>query len=259
VEGGVNVVGLADLRKIAANQGVPQAIVEKDLALSVALVLLSGSPLSGHVVFKGGTAIRKAYFREARFSEDLDFTAFGISQAEVLPLLRKAIEGRESSGIKFGKIADERTSAGVKASAKFTGPLGHPQRIRFDFSFRDNLAGKPEMKAIMGGYGAGVATLPVLALKEIMAEKLHALCSRAAPRDMYDIWFLMKKDVHVDKGTLAKKFSFYEEKFSSRQALGNISKIEAEWKRDLQPLMARLPDAKEVSGYLKEKLKKLEQ
>jgi len=251
-------MNLAELRKKTAKEGVPQAIVEKDLALSIALVLLSRSPLSGHVVFKGGTAIRKAYFREARFSEDLDFTALGISQAEILPLLRTAIDGKESGGIKFEGVSDERTSAGVKASVKFMGPLSHPQRIRFDFSFRDNLARNPETKAMFDEYGNGVATLSVLSLEEIMAEKLQALCSRAAPRDMYDIWFLMKKGVPVDKGVLAKKFSFYSESFSLQQAFANIQKIEVEWVRDLQPLMANLPDAKEVGAYLNEKLKKIE-
>lgn len=67
-------ISLKELKRLAGREGVPQAVVEKDYALSVVLKAIAGSELANGVVFKGGTAIRKAYFREARFSEDLDFS-----------------------------------------------------------------------------------------------------------------------------------------------------------------------------------------
>jgi predicted nucleotidyltransferase component of viral defense system len=248
---------LNELRKVAARQGVPQAIVEKDFALSAALFSLSESELSKKIVFKGGTAIKKAYFPDARFSEDLDFTVLGIEPDKVLPLLKKAIDGKEIGGITFERIEEERTSAGIKASIRFAGPLKHPQRIRFDFSFRNNLVGKPAIKIMVDEFGFEGPGLLVLSLDEILAEKLHALCSRAAPRDMYDIWFLMKNGVSADAETVNKKFAFYNEKFSLQKAFENIKKIEAEWGRDLQPLMAKLPDEKEVAGCLKDNLERI--
>ena len=49
-----------ELRKKSRIDGVPQAMVEKDYALSVALVEIAKSTMLEKIVFKGGTAIKKA-------------------------------------------------------------------------------------------------------------------------------------------------------------------------------------------------------
>lgn len=41
-------ITLSELKRIAAREGVPQAIVEKDLALSMALKAIAGSQLGMH-------------------------------------------------------------------------------------------------------------------------------------------------------------------------------------------------------------------
>lgn len=81
---GILMVKPSELKRIAVKEGVPQAVVEKDLALSVALKTLANSELGKHVVFKGRTAVRKVYFEEARFSEDLDFNAIGLAKSKCL-------------------------------------------------------------------------------------------------------------------------------------------------------------------------------
>jgi len=53
---------------------IPEAILERDYCLAWFLVGLSHSPLKEILLFKGGTAIKKCYFPDYRFSEDLDFT-----------------------------------------------------------------------------------------------------------------------------------------------------------------------------------------
>ena len=53
---------------------IPEAVLEKDYCLSWFLVGLSATPLKDILVFKGGTAIKKCYIPDYRFSEDLDFT-----------------------------------------------------------------------------------------------------------------------------------------------------------------------------------------
>ena len=63
-----------ELKRAAVKEGIPQAVVEKDIALSAALKAISESDLTEHLVFKGGTAIKKVHIKEARFSEDLDFS-----------------------------------------------------------------------------------------------------------------------------------------------------------------------------------------
>jgi len=60
-----------------AEQGgrrIPENVLERDYCLSWFLVGLSRSPLRDRLAFKGGTALKKCYFADYRFSEDLDFT-----------------------------------------------------------------------------------------------------------------------------------------------------------------------------------------
>lgn len=66
----------AEIRRIAGAARVEPRIVELDYALGWALRgIASNEYLSKRLVFKGGTCLRKCYFPDYRFSEDLDFTA----------------------------------------------------------------------------------------------------------------------------------------------------------------------------------------
>jgi predicted nucleotidyltransferase component of viral defense system len=232
----------SELKKASVREGVPQAIVEKDLALSAALNVISESHLTKHLVFKGGTAIKKVYFKEARFSEDLDFSVFETEKGECVDMLRDALEGTGIEGIEFEKIEEEETSAGLKTSIRFIGPLAHPQRIRFDLSFRDNMVEEPARRRIIDSYGFGPAELQVMSREEILAEKLHALGNRSAARDLYDIWFLFGKGIEVDGEIVERKFAYYNEKFDAKKTIENSRKSKENWTRDLRHLLRELPE-----------------
>ena len=58
----------------AGGRRVPEAVLERDYCLAWFLIGLSGTPLREHLVFKGGTALKRCYFGDYRFSEDLDFS-----------------------------------------------------------------------------------------------------------------------------------------------------------------------------------------
>lgn len=63
------------VKTVAWNKGVRQDIVEKDYALSYLLAAIAATDgLSENLVLKGGTALKKLYFPEYRFSEDLDYS-----------------------------------------------------------------------------------------------------------------------------------------------------------------------------------------
>ena len=64
------------LREVAAHQNVDWNAVERDYTISWVLAGIHQIPdLRDTLVFKGGTALRKCYFGDYRFSEDLDFSA----------------------------------------------------------------------------------------------------------------------------------------------------------------------------------------
>ena len=243
-----------ELRKTAAKQGVPQAIVEKDYALSVALHEISGSELRKEIVFKGGTAIRKAYFPDARFSEDLDFTVLSSDKQHILKLVRALFEAREISGIKFIGLEEEKR-VGLTVSAKFISLLQQPQRLRLDFSFRKNLA-MPPVEHKIEGYDFSDLLL-VLPLQEIFAEKIHAIMGRVAPRDLYDAWFLLGKGVKPIPSLISKKFAYYNETFNPEDLKGRLPSFEATWNRELRQFMKEVPDVKEAGKALLDAISKL--
>ena len=60
---------------MAARHRVRDTQIEKDYVLSWLLFSISKQPhLQKILVFKGGTALKKVWFENYRFSEDLDFT-----------------------------------------------------------------------------------------------------------------------------------------------------------------------------------------
>jgi len=73
------------LREAALRMRVSQMVVEKDYALSYLLAGIAANPdLSGTLIFKGGTALKKLYFGDYRFSEDLDFSAVDAPRGQAL-------------------------------------------------------------------------------------------------------------------------------------------------------------------------------
>lgn len=58
------------------NTGLPWEVIERDYILSWILACIGANKkLHSRLIFKGRTALKKCYFGDYRFSEDLDFTA----------------------------------------------------------------------------------------------------------------------------------------------------------------------------------------
>jgi predicted nucleotidyltransferase component of viral defense system len=64
-----------EIEKIAEAHGVLKSTVDKDWVLGHFIDGIYATPeLRETLIFKGGTYLRKCYFPNYRFSEDLDFT-----------------------------------------------------------------------------------------------------------------------------------------------------------------------------------------
>jgi predicted nucleotidyltransferase component of viral defense system len=64
-----------EIQQKAREVGVRDQQIEKDYILSWILKgIAQHEQLSKTIVFKGGTVLKKIYFEDYRFSEDLDFT-----------------------------------------------------------------------------------------------------------------------------------------------------------------------------------------
>jgi len=69
----------SEISKLAHQLGLGDKTIEKDYVLTWVLLALAASPLCELLAFKGGTAIKKMYIPDYRFSEDLDFTLLDAS------------------------------------------------------------------------------------------------------------------------------------------------------------------------------------
>jgi predicted nucleotidyltransferase component of viral defense system len=236
-----------DLRGKAAKEGIPTALIEKDYVLSVVLYELSKSRIRQGLVFKGGTAIKKIYFPNARFSEDLDFAVFNLDKKEIVEELRALFGNKEIQSVRFIGLEEEKTSAGLRLSLKFVSFLGQPQRIRFDFSFRHNLVLEPVEKEVVDSYSLGKAIVRVLHPEELFAEKIHAVMSRTVARDLYDIWFLLNNGAKTNYELVKKKFEYYNERFEFEKLVAKISDFKVKWHQDLRQLLKQVPEFDQVS------------
>lgn len=248
-------MNLRDVTSIADKKGVPRGIIEKDAVLTLALNELSKKPIASKMAFKGGTAIKKIHFREARFSEDLDFSVSSASQEEVLEQLSQMV-GFNENGFTFAELRKEQTSAGLRLALKYLGPLSHATFLRFDFSFRQNTSLEPLTLNVFDDYFLlPVFSMHVMQLEEILAEKIQAVTNRLAARDVYDIWFLLNKSVELDMKIVKEKFAFYNEEFSLEELEKKLPAFEPRWKEDLRQFVKNVPDFKEVSKEIIRELK----
>lgn len=94
---------LSNRLAVRGGRRVPEGVLERDYCLSWILVGLAYSPLRDRLAFKGGTALKKCYFEDYRFSEDLDFTLIEKTPWEELErgLTAAFEEARRRSGVEF--------------------------------------------------------------------------------------------------------------------------------------------------------------
>ncbi|HPJ96595.1 MAG TPA: nucleotidyl transferase AbiEii/AbiGii toxin family protein [Syntrophales bacterium] len=182
---------------------IPEAILEKDYCLSWCLAGMSATSLKQILAFKGGTAIKKCYIPDYRFSEDLDFTLREETSFETVKehLDEAFVRVKEASGVKISFSRYDRHSHENSHTfyIAYEGPLpgASGKEVKVDITIRERLffpvATMPLLRAYAEYRDLPLdATIGVYSLNEIAAEKFVALFdpARNEPRDLYDLWRL---------------------------------------------------------------------
>jgi predicted nucleotidyltransferase component of viral defense system len=246
-----------------AEQGgrrIPEAVLERDYCLSWFLVGLSRTPLRDRLAFKGGTALKKCYFGDYRFSEDLDFSLIEATPWEEIErlLALASEETRRASGVEVRLDRVDRHSHENSHTfyLAYEGPLerARAKTIKSDITIRERIVLPLEERPVLRGYEEyhdlpEDAALRVYSLDEVAVEKTVALMDRARnePRDLYDLWFLTVSG-HVDLADLlepvGRKLEFRGSTLA--QAAGEFRAKETRyrelWQVRLGPQMVRLPE-----------------
>lgn len=239
---------------------IPETVLERDYCLSWLLVGLSRSPLRSRLAFKGGTALKKCYFWDYRFSEDLDFTLTEEPSWEEIERGFAAAfeETQRGSGIVIRLDHLDRASHENSYTfyLAYEGPLpsGPGKSVKTDITIRERVVLPLEERPVLRGYDEyrdlpEDARVRVYSLDEAAVEKTVALLDRARnePRDLYDLWFLTASG-HVRLPDLldsvARKLEFrgltlaqVGKEFGAKEP-----RYRRLWQVRLAPQMAELPE-----------------
>lgn len=272
-------IDAAIIRTMAAKEKLDPGIIEKDYVLSKALMALSQvDGFRDALIFKGGTALKKCYYHQWRFSEDLDFTSRApLNPNEVKGIFEKACDvAARQSGLslrvmeysQYPKSGNKLTTAQLKLG--YDGPLrkssGQKNNIRVDIAFDETIVSEPISRKIFQQFTDDIeAAITVYPLEEIVAEKLRSILQRGKSRDYYDVWILLRdygKD--FDQSRTREVFSekcriknILESKTEDFFKTEQLTEAERFWERGLAHQLPNLPTFTSVVDSLRESIEKL--
>ncbi len=209
--------------------GINKEVIDKDWALGHFIAAIYNEPsLNANLIFKGGTCLKKCWFKDYRFSEDLDFTC----RAEDFILLDSHLEficthvlenaGIRTSIVSLNPLNFQNKLTGYAAIIKFWGadhskneapppPERWQTKIKIEIILYETVLFKEVQKKVLHPYSDNLAlndTIPCYAIEEVLSEKLRALIQRSytAPRDYYDIWYLSRNIPDIKWDIVIKAF-----------------------------------------------------
>jgi len=207
---------LAELRRIAAREELSLNYVAKDEMISRALFALQGH---SDLVLKGGTAINRAYLKNLRFSEDIDFDLVGEGA-------RQAIARTQEIVGKLGgfDVAKPRIAGGtIRYDLYYINPMGQRDRIILEFRVVDKAAGYEKRIASFGFVPSEPALLNIYDIEELIRQKIACILSRMEGKDFFDLYHLIglphKRIKIADKKLLQKRMDLEERAIKS---VGNV-------------------------------------
>jgi hypothetical protein len=184
------VINRETLTRIATLHQTTEINIAREYCQHLFLSALYQQKGSEQVMFKGGTALKIVY-GSPRFSEDLDFSGFGVSLSQIEDWILAAMGEISLSAVGVNLQESKPTSGGYLASLDYQ-VYDYPIRILIEISLRRQ----------NGIQGQGVLitpdTLPAYVLtllpeSELVEEKINALLTRGKPRDFFDLYFLLRK------------------------------------------------------------------
>jgi len=263
------------LQEARKRLGLPWDVLERDYLLSWVLAGISQvEALRDTLVFKGGTALRKCYFGDYRFSEDLDFTAIGAVPTGAA--MESAIQEACAQAVKLldpyvpvdivceRHLEREPHPGGQEAfdiRARFPWHRQPQANVMVEVAVDEKLLRPPVQRAVLHDYGELLdVQVKVYSLEEIVAEKLRALLQhlralerrgwvRSRARDYYDLWRILGE--HREQLDIADFSAFLREKCAIREVTftgpesffppSMLAVVEKTWDQWLGPLVPGLP------------------
>lgn len=270
-----------EIRAIAEKLKVPATTIDKDYVLGHFLnELFKQSWAKDNFLFKGGTCLKKCYFEEYRFSEDIDLTitnpnfVLTVKQMEsVCQIITQKI-GIHFKIIKFEEVLFKDVLVGWDIDICFLG-ANHSKntkpvfgkdchtKISFDVRLYENqLFPKTEKHLIHLFSDAHLVSvqIPCYSLHEVLAEKLRSLIqrNRGEARDYFDLWYIKTHVADIDwelvKRTFIEKCHFKSIVFEGVEDFfkpERMKQVEITWEKRLNHQLPQKVDRTLVMNDLR--------
>jgi len=264
---------------------VPWEVLERDYLFSWVLAAIGKSELLRNtLVFKGGACLKKCYFGDYRFSEDLDFSCLELApqgsnlEEAFQQVCREAEELLQSS-------ADVRLEC-VRYTEREAHPHGQEAfiirgrlpwqskfqtRVLIEVTREEYLLWPAEQRPLLHEYGDElVGSLVSYSLSEIVAEKLRAILQQTAKqgernwlrprvRDYYDLWRILSYhtelfalpdfEARLRQKCASKDVAFADlESFFSPMMTAEVERVWVSW---MTPIVPDLPEWNQVLSELR--------
>lgn len=259
-----------EIQRIANSVGVRDQQIEKDYVLSWILFGISKHvELSEIIVFKGGTVLKKVYFQNYRFSEDIDFTLINsqISNELIIHWFNRVFEIIKSEANIPLEIFEhnQHNDGSLNFYINYSGPLGgqgNNKKIKVDISRNEKLVFDPAYQSAFIDYSDLVNyKLLCYRLEEVLVEKLRSVMQRMQARDFYDLWFLMEEygmDINMYIKEFQKKCEHKNLKSSDfpKKLEERLLQYKGRWLNSLSDQIHELPEFDRVQREIFRHIKK---
>jgi len=275
------------LRARASDLRVPLDVIEKDYGLSYLLAAIFGNEeLASSLVFKGGTALRKAYFADYRFSVDLDFTANrgprGRRMEAAIAGVARQTERTLLERGPFRVVSSRRAEREPHPAAQeaFQVQIQYPWHsrpmctIKVEITTDEPVLLPAAHRPLLHAYEERLdASLVCYSLEETVAEKLRTPLQtlkrvkegtwiRNCARDYYDLWYLTSMNTaglssDTVGSILRRKCSVRDVMFDGLEDFFPsvvVTEAERQWRSSLADLVRFLPEFKIATTELRERI-----
>jgi len=261
-----------EINKIATKSRVSDRQIEKDYVISWLLFAISkNQTLYNALVFKGGTVLKKAYFEDYRFSEDLDFTLIDetVSNEQILQEFNILFDFiKEESNIDM-QIDQKKWTIHKSGSPQFyidyvaslQGSMGS-RDLKIDITRGEILETEIETKTIFRNYSDLEEDFEIkcYSLAEVLIEKMTALMERTEPRDLYDFWYLTEIEMleiadYLFEFQNKAQHSGQDTKKFLEKVLSKETALKRDWEKKLVSQIHDLPKFESVFREAKRHLK----
>ncbi|MEI6509684.1 MAG: nucleotidyl transferase AbiEii/AbiGii toxin family protein [bacterium] len=190
-------IDVLKIKELARTSAQSTLFLEREYARLGILLALGAVPSAAkRIILKGATALRRVYFQDWRFCEDLRFSIPEKIETKEFLSLVTAVLDKASSEFGFRFRLSERYMERKQAQTRvlYSGPLRQNSLLTMKFSLHDSLVLEPqEEELLVDPFPLKTRKVRAVRLEELLAETLRNVLVAGEPADFYDAWRIVSQ------------------------------------------------------------------